>query len=466
MSRLSDTVAAISTPPGKGGVAVIRISGDDALSIAGRVFVSKSGVPVASFSPRMATYGKIVRFGEVVDDVVLTYFKAPSSYTGEDTVEISCHGGVLVTREVLTAVLSAGARSAEAGEFTRRAFINGRLTLTEAEAIGTLISAESKEQLRLASEPSRKKVTDRITKIKESLVGIMSSVYARIDYPDEDLGDYTDEELLSALYNIKEELSALISTYKTGKAICEGIKTVIIGSPNAGKSSLYNLLVGEDAAIVTSIAGTTRDLLTESVPLGRVMLRLTDTAGIRKTSDEVEAIGVSRALDRAKEAELLIAVFDTSRAPLDSDRETVELLSTSNAAKIVILNKSDLKRDKEWESYENNIKSIADQTLNTSIKCDTGRLLSEITECAERLFTDEKIKVGEDAIVFTARTQAELSRALEFVNTAYLALYDGHSQDTVSSDIERALMALSDSDAREVSEDIVSDIFSKFCVGK
>ena len=465
MSRLTDTVAAISTPPGKGGVAVIRISGDEALEVLSRIFVSPNG-KTKNPTPRVATYGKLVRSGEVVDDVVVTYFKAPASYTGEDTVEISCHGGVLVTGEVLSTVLSAGARLAEAGEFTKRAFINGRLSLTEAEAIGALLSAESREQLRLASEPSRLKTCERIAKIRESLVSIMSSVFARIDYPDEDLGDYTDEELSLALYNIKEELEAFISTYKTGKAIYEGVRAVIVGSPNAGKSSLYNLIVGEDAAIVTNIAGTTRDLLSSSVPLGRVMLRLTDTAGIRKTADEVEAIGVGRAIKRAEEAELLIAVFDTSHAPEDSDREISEMLAKSSAAKIVLFNKTDLAASPEWETERQEIEKTVSFTLDVSIKCDTGGALSEITRAVESLFTDEKIKAGEDAIVFTARTHAMLSRANEFVSAAYFALLDGHSQDTVSSDIERALMALSDSDAREVSEDIVSDIFSKFCVGK
>ena len=465
MSRLSDTVAAISTPPGKGGVAVIRISGDDALAVLSRIFVLPSG-KVKAPVPRMATYGKIVRRGEVIDDVVITYFKAPASYTGEDTVEISCHGGVLVTGEVLSAALEAGAKPAIAGEFTRRAFINGRLSLTEAEAIGALLSAESYEQLRLASEPARAKISERTGRIRESLVNIMSSVFARIDYPDEDLGDYTDKELLSALYNIKEELMALISTYRTGKAICEGVKTVIIGSPNAGKSSLYNLLLGEEAAIVTSTAGTTRDLLSDSVPLGRVMLRLTDTAGIRETADEVESIGVRRALERAKGADMLIAVFDPSRTPEDSDREVIELLSNSSAAKIALFNKSDLTPAPEWNAIREDLKKNVDFTLDVSVKCNTGDTLSKITAATEALFTDEKIKSGEDAIVFTARTHAELSRAYEFISAAYLALLDGYSQDTVSSDIERALMALSDSDAREVSEDVVADIFSKFCVGK
>ncbi len=466
MSALYDTIAAISTPPGKGGVAVIRISGEDAASVASRVFVGKSGAPVSRFSPRTAIYGKIVSDGETLDDVILTYFKAPASYTGEDTVEISCHGGVLVTSEVLRAVLTAGARCAEAGEFTRRAFINGRLSLTEAEAIGTLLSAESLEQLRLASEPSRKKTNDSMAAIRESLVGIMSSIYARIDYPDEDLGDYTDEELLRALYNIKEELSSLIATYKTGKAICEGIRAVIIGSPNAGKSSLYNLLVGKEAAIVTSIAGTTRDLLTESVSLGRVMLRLTDTAGIREACDEVEAIGVCRAKERAADAELLIALFDASHAPTDSDREIMALITESRAARIVLFNKSDLGISPEWEGVRKELAKTVDFLLDVSIKHDTGTTVSEITRCVERLFTDEKIKVGESPILFTARLHAKVARATEFVTEAYISLLGGHSQDTVSSDIERALAALTDSDAREVNEDVVSDIFSKFCVGK
>ena len=467
MHSPTDTIAAISTPPGKGGVAVIRISGEGATAVAAKVFRTPNGAPVSTFTPRHAAYGRIISEGEVIDDVVLTYFKAPASYTGEDTVEISCHGGILVTREVLRAVLSAGARAAEAGEFTRRAFICGRLSLSEAEAIGTLLSAESEEQLRLAQEPSRRRLTDKIADIRGKLTGIMSSLFARIDYPDEDLGDYSDEELLTSLYNIKEDTERLVATYKTGKAITEGVRTVIFGKPNVGKSSLYNLLVGEDAAIVTDIAGTTRDVLSASLPLGRVVLRLHDTAGVRSSCDsEVEKIGIERATSLARTAELVIAVFDLSTPPDESDREIIELLESLTAAKLAIFNKSDLAPSKEWGKLRTRVAALSDSVLEISAKRNTGAVVESLSREVDRLFTDKEIRTGADAIVHTARVHASLLRALDFLTAATAALAVGHSQDTVASDIERALAALSDSDAREVAEEVVADIFSRFCVGK
>jgi tRNA modification GTPase len=314
-----NVIAAISTPPGKGGVAVIRVSGSGAFEIAKKVFLPASGKDITSYSARTQIYGYIVYNEKKIDDGMITLFPAPRSYTGEDTVEISCHGGILVTRTVLEALFSAGACPAEAGEFTRRAFLNGKLSLTEAEAIGTLLEAASHEQIRLSSSPARAKLAKEIENIRMDITDVMSSIYARIDYPDEDLGEFTDDETVKRLKNIRESISGLISTYRTGRAIAEGISAVICGKPNVGKSTLYNLLIGEEAAIVTDIAGTTRDVLERTVPLGRVVLKLSDTAGIRASEDmdAVEKIGIERSRGRIDSSELIIAVFDVSR-PLDS----------------------------------------------------------------------------------------------------------------------------------------------------
>ena len=291
MSSVTEIIAAASTPPGKGGVAVIRMSGEGAFEIARRAFLPMHG-GFDSISPRRQTYGYIIDNEEKLDDVLLTLFPGPNSYTGEDTVEISCHGGILITRTVLELLFRLGARAAEAGEFTRRAFINGRLSLTEAEAISNLLEARSREQIRLASGTQRAHLSSRIAEIRRALTELMSSIYARIDYPDEDLGELDDREIFTRLSSVKENITRLASTYRTGRAISEGIATTVCGKPNVGKSSIYNLLVGEDAAIVTDVAGTTRDVLSDTVPLGRVMLRLSDTAGIRdgKFSDTVERI--------------------------------------------------------------------------------------------------------------------------------------------------------------------------------
>ena len=462
MNNLTQVIAAVSTPPGKGGVAIIRMSGNGAFEIADRVFFTLSGKRFSECEARKQIYGHIIEDGEKIDDVLATRFPAPHSYTGEDTVEIGCHGGILVTRTVLEALLRAGAVAATAGEFTRRAFINGRLTLTEAEAISDLLEAKSREQIRLSSEGSRRLLSGTISEIRGKMVELMSSIYARIDYPDEDLGDFTDEQVLARLYNIKEDCEKLLSTYRTGRAITEGVDTVICGKPNAGKSSLYNLLVGEDAAIVTDIPGTTRDVLRHSLPLGRIMLNLADTAGIRERDDmdAVERIGIEKSRKMIEKSELLFAIFDISR-PFDREDEViVEAVNASCATKIAILNKTDLAHVLD----ESRLQGF-DAIIRISAK-EEAQAISTLTSTVEKMFADEKIVVGADPIISSARQKASLTRSLDFINAATTSLQLGFSQDAVSTDVERALGAISELDGRAVSDEIVADIFSKFCVGK
>lgn len=462
MKSVNDIIAAISTPPGKGGVALIRISGKGAFDIAERIFKARSGKPLCELRPRYQIYGDVYDGDEVLDDVLLTKFPEGASYTGEESVEISCHGGMLVTRTLLEVVFRAGAREAMAGEFTRRAFINGRLSLSEAEAVGNLLEAKTREQIRLSGASSRSRLSERIGAIRESLVSLMSSMFARIDYPEEDLGDFSDSEALSILNKVKCELHSLIDSYKTGKAISEGISAVICGKPNAGKSSIYNLLLGEGAAIVTDIRGTTRDVLTSSLSLGRVMLNISDTAGIRDGDeiDIVERLGIERSLEMLEKSELIFTIFDAS-APLDEDdMKIIELVKHASGVKLAVLNKC----DKCAVISEGDLPCVFDMTLSVSAKDEKSREI--IADAVERLFTDEKIVVGESAIVFTARQSAELKRCLEFVELSVEALASGFGQDAVASDVERAISAISELDGREVSETVVSDIFKKFCVGK
>ena len=463
MNILTQVIAAVSTPPGKGGVAIIRMSGQGAFEIADQVFFPISGKKFSECTPRTQIYGHIIEDGERIDDVLATRFPAPHSYTGEDTVEIGCHGGILVTRTVLEALFRAGATPARAGEFTKRAFINGRLSLTEAEAISNLLEARSREQIRLSADSARARLSERIGVIRGSLVGLMSSVYARIDYPDEDLGDFSDAELLSSIYNIKEDCENLLSSYRTGRAISEGVTTVICGKPNAGKSTLYNLLLGEDAAIVTDIPGTTRDLLERSIPLGRVMLKLCDTAGIRESEemDAVERIGVEKSRKMIEKSELLFAIFDISR-PLDrEDRLIIDAIKCSSAPKIALLNKTDL-----FPRFDEGELSDFDAVIKISAKCDESNAISALSALVDKLFCDERLVIGQDAVISSARQHAALTRCIDFLSAAAEAMELGFSQDAASSDIERALGAISELDGRAVSEEIVSDIFSKFCVGK
>ncbi len=463
MNNLTQVIAAVSTPPGKGGVAIIRMSGIGAFEIADRVFFPISGKKFSECTPRMQVYGHIIEDGENIDDVLATRFPAPHSYTGEDTVEIGCHGGILVTRTVLETLFRAGAVPATAGEFTRRAFINGRLTLTEAEAISDLLEARSREQIRLSGDSARARLSQRIAAIRASLVRLMSSVYARIDYPDEDLGDFTDSELLSHIYNIKEDLENLIKTYRTGRAISEGIETVICGKPNAGKSTLYNLLCGEDAAIVTNIPGTTRDVLCRTVPLGRIILKISDTAGIRETenTDEVERIGIEKSRQMIERSELLFAIFDISRPFDEEDELIINAVSSVAATKIALLNKCDLTPE-----FDESKLSGFDAVIHISAKESEDKTISDLSNLVNRAFTDEKIVIGQDAIISSARQHAALSRCLDFLSAAAESLELGFSQDAASSDIERALGAISELDGRAVSEEIVGDIFARFCVGK
>ena len=463
MNNLTQVIAAVSTPPGKGGVAIIRMSGEGAFEIAERVFFPISGRSFSEYAPRLQVYGHIIEDGERIDDVLATRFPAPHSYTGEDTVEIGCHGGILVTRTVLEALLRAGARVAEAGEFTRRAFINGRLSLTEAEAISDLLEARSREQIRLAGDGARSRLSGRIAKIRGELVSLMSSVYARIDYPDEDLGDFSDEELLTRIYNIKEDCENLLSTYRTGRAISEGVRCVLCGKPNVGKSTIYNLLVGEEAAIVTDIPGTTRDVLERSVPLGRIMLNLRDTAGIRENekADAVESIGIRKSREMIEKCELLFAIFDISRPFDEEDELIIRAANSVNVPKLAILNKSDISANFDTERL-----SAFDAIIMASATKGEDELIRSLGDFVNRAFTDERIVIGQDAIISSARQHAALTRCLDYLRAAAESLELGFAQDAASSDIERALGAISELDGRAVSEEIVSDIFSKFCVGK
>lgn len=461
---LGDTVAAVSTPRGKGGVALIRISGPDAVAIADRVFRARNSKKLGEFAPRTAIYGELLApeaGGEwlPIDDGLATVFRAPSSFTGEDTVELACHGGVLLTETLLTAVLTAGARPAEAGEFTRRAFLNGKLGLSAAESLGNILEAGTREQLTLAHSGMRGRVEGRCGEIYDTIRRVLASIYVKIDYPDEDLADMSREEIVDALEGCERALAGLADTYRTGHAIAEGIPTVICGRPNVGKSSLYNRIVGRDAAIVTSIEGTTRDVLSESAAMGRVTLRLFDTAGLHETDDPVERIGIERARRAMEEAELVLAVFDGSSDLTAEDERLIEQLKRSDATIIAILNKSDLKKTAKKAEIEA-------FSYKISISAESGEGMDELTELVERLFVDGRLDSRRDAVLTNARQHASALSALAAIRRAIRVLREGYPIDLSCTDAELAMSALCEIDGRAVSEDIVSEIFSHFCVGK
>ena len=461
---IGDTIAAISTARGKGGVALLRISGPDAISICQKVFSPKSGKKLSEYAPRTAVFGSIYApddRGEwnEIDNGLATVFTAPASFTGEDTVEICCHGGILLTQTVLTACLAAGARAAEAGEFTRRAFLNGKMGLSAAEALGDLLEAQTREQLTLAHAGTDGRVERKCREIYDSLCAVLSSVYAKIDYPDEDLAEMSREDMQAALEDSITRIEKLLDTYRTGHAIAEGIPTVICGKPNVGKSSLYNCIVGRDAAIVTDVEGTTRDVLSEVAALGRVTLRLFDTAGLHETEDVVEKIGIDRARKALEDAELIFAVFDGSTAPDEEDKALAESFSSTGATVIAVINKSDLGIVQE-DFYTSHFV----HTVKLSAK--EGRGTEALSALVESCFINGELDTKNDTLLTNARQQGAALSALEAIKRAQEGLTYGLPVELCCSDCEAAMQAIAELDGRAVSEDIVSHIFSHFCVGK
>ena len=454
---LNKTIAAISTAHGKGGVAVIRISGDDALEIGKRVVRTKSN----NLEPRKCYYGEILRDGDIIDDGILTYFKAPNSFTGEDVCEICCHGGIYVTQAVLESVLSQGAEMASAGEFTRRAYINGKLTLSRAEAIGNVIDARTDSQLRLSSSQARGALSKRIEGVREKMLSLISHAYATVDYPDEDIEDATREEMASTLNQVCSELEALKKSYRAGRAVCEGIKTAIVGKPNAGKSSLYNMLLHDNVAIVTDIAGTTRDIIEHTASLGGVTLNLADTAGIRNSQDTVEKIGIERAKEKIADSELLLCVFDQSVRETDEDRFILE--SARGKSAIAIINKTDTPPAIS-QSFIDEINKICLKTVYISAKNQKG--YEELASTVEGLYSLGEIDLSNDGIVSNARQFSSVSLALDEAINAREALDFGQTPDIVLFALEKALSDLDMIDAKGASEEIVNTIFARFCVGK
>ena len=470
--ELLDTIAAISTPHGKGGVAMLRVSGAEALAIASRVFVPKNGKQLHEQASRVATYGAILApEGEAwlpVDDGIATVFRAPASFTGEDTVEICCHGGILLTQTVLVALLSAGARMARPGEFTRRAFLNGKIGLGAAEALGSLLEAQSRGQMTLALGGLHGKLEARIRICYEQLRSVLTSVLACIDFPDEDLIEMSREEMIDMLAAVLLELEALGKTYRTGHAIAEGIPTVICGRTNVGKSSLYNCLLGREAAIVTDIEGTTRDILSETTTLGQVTLRLFDTAGLRDTDDQVERIGIDRARRAMEEAELILALFDLTR-PLTADEQAMlqELVDKQATGVTVIglLNKTDTVADAALSAeITQKVRGALLRVL--PISAQTGEGMQTLSDMINDLFVDGSISLREDAVIVNARQMATVTQAGEALRRVLEALRAGLPLDLCCVDLTACMSALSELDGREIGEDVVNEIFSHFCVGK
>ena len=455
---MNDTIAAIATAQAPSAIGILRLSGPDTCAILDGVFCPKNGKPMSAQDGRNMVYGTLLdSAGRVIDNALCVLFRAPNSYTGEDCAEIHCHGSPIVLNEGLTSLFAKGARQAKGGEFTRRAFLNGRMDLIQAEAVVDLIDAETAEAARNAVGQLSGTLSRTVEEIYEALMAVVSRFYAVVDYPDEDIEDLQRAELLDTLRRSENKLQELLATFSRGKLLKSGVPTVILGKPNAGKSSLLNALLGYERAIVTDVAGTTRDTVEEKVRLDHVLLRLIDTAGIRETADSVEKIGVERSRIAAGKASLALLVLDGS-APLDAEDESAIAVAEGVANLVVIVNKSDLPRRID-------VGALADRFDNViSLSAKTGEGITTLTDHITSLYPAGSAAQGE--LLTNARQADAVSRAWNAVREARSALRIGMTPDVVLSDAENALSALGELNGKSLREDLVATIFSRFCVGK
>lgn len=454
---MSNTIAAVSTPIAAGGIGVIRISGDDAIAIADKIFKGVSGKPLSCLKGYTAAFGRVQENGEDIDECVALVFRSPKSYTGEDVVELSCHGGIYVTNRVLRAVLSAGARPAQAGEFTKRAFLNGKMDLSEAEAVMSLISAQGQQGMKAAMTALDGALSRDIDSLCSVLLGASANMAAWVDYPDEEIPELSFDSLKDTLTGVKEKLESLLNKFDAGKAVTSGVDTAIVGKPNVGKSALMNMLSGFSRSIVTDIAGTTRDVVEETVRVGSVILRLADTAGIRESEDVVESIGVDLAKTKIERAGLILAVFDSSAELDSSDKEIFELCKNRDV--IAIINKMDLpcKADIDY------IKNSFSETVFISAKAHQGE--KELTEAIERVLGTDKIDTSK-AMLTTERQRLSAISALKSIDEALAAINIGMTMDAVNVCIDTAIDKLLELTGKRAKERVVDEVFSRFCVGK
>ena len=456
----TDTIAAIATAMGNSGIGIVRISGDEAVEIADRIFKLKGGKEkLADQKSHTIHYGFVCDGEEVIDEVLVMLMKGPRSFTAEDTVEIDCHGGMLVTRRILEAVLKAGARLADPGEFTKRAFLNGRIDLSQAEAVIDVINAKNEYALKSSVGQLRGSVSKRIKDLREKIIFEIAFIESALDDPEHISLDGYGEKLMNIVEDMSLELCKLIKSSSNGRVVSEGVKTVILGKPNAGKSSLMNVLVGEDRAIVTDIAGTTRDILEEHIYLQGISLNVVDTAGIRDTDDVVEKIGVTRAMSAAEDADLIIYVVDGSRALDENDYQIMEYIKDRKA--VVLLNKSDLE---QVVSIDEIMEKSGHAVIAISAKKESG--IDKLEEEIKSLFYEGEIDFNDQVMITNVRHAQALREAYDSILMVKRSIEDEMPEDFYSIDLMNAYEKLGLIIGESVEDDLVNEIFSKFCMGK
>jgi len=454
---LFDTIAAISTPKGEGGIAIIRISGDKSFEILDKIFIKKN--PNADLGFYKLNYGFIKDGEKIIDEVMAVRLKAPRSYTCEDIVEINCHGGTLVSEKVLELVLRNEARHAESGEFTKRAFMNGRIDLSQAEAVMDIIQGKTEKSVSLSLDQLRGDLRDKVNEFKKALLDITAHVNVVLDYPEEGIDDPLPVELRDNLEKVYEEANRLINSYNTGKKIKEGIKTVIVGKPNVGKSTLLNALLHEERAIVTHIAGTTRDVIEEIINIKGIPLVLVDTAGIRKTDDIVENIGVEKSKQFIEKADLVLLVLDASKELETEDIEVITKIKENNKKVIVLLNKIDLNKKINLEGY--NLENI----VEISAKDNIG--IEDMQEKIYSYIVEEDVENSSEKLIITnIRHKTALEKTKDAIRNIFETIDMGLPMDLISVDLKEALDSLSEITGEISSEDILDHVFGNFCVGK
>ena len=455
------TIAAISTATGNGGIGIIRMSGKNCFEILNKLFIpiNKNSEEIKGYSMK---FGFIVNpeTNEKIDEVLVSFFISPKSYTTENMCEINSHGGIIVEKKILELCLKNGAELAQPGEFTKRAFLNGRVDLAQAESVIDLINSKTDNEAKASINQLEGKLSKKIKKIREKLLDLMADIEANIDYPEYDIEDVTNLKINKVLNEVKSDLVNLSNSFEDGKILKEGVKTIIIGKPNAGKSSLLNTILNEERAIVSEFAGTTRDTIEEFVNIKGVPLKLIDTAGIRKTDDKIEEIGVNRAIKLSQDADLIIAIFDASKKLDNEDLEILNIVKNKKA--IILLNKIDL-GDISLENNDN-LKCVCNNIIKISAK--NGEGIEDLFNTIANLFSSKEISMNDGIIITNIRHKNQIDKSINSVNEALFSNQNNMPIDIVSIPIKQILSDLSSITGEDVSEDIINEIFSKFCLGK